>query len=41
MLAIITSLGVCLVVALYLGVWIWDKTDPDPYDNPDNWGDQP
>ena len=38
MLGIITSLSVLVLVALYLGVWVWDKVDPDPYDQTD---DQP
>lgn len=42
MLGITATIGTLVVVALYLGVWWLDMRDSggDPYDNPDNWGDQ-
>ena len=41
MFGIIATIGVLAVLALYVGLWVWDRCDPDPYENPDNWGDQP
>jgi len=41
MFGIIATISVLLLLVLYVGLWVWDQVDPDPYDNPDNWGDQP
>ena len=38
------EVALILLSALYLGPWLYDKftaqTDPDPYDDPDNWGER-
>ena len=40
MLGMIATISVLIVLVLYVGVWLWDRHDYDPYDDPNNWGDQ-
>jgi len=38
MFGIIATISILLLLALYVGLWVWDQVDPDPYDQTD---DQP
>jgi hypothetical protein len=41
MLIIAITLAILTCAVLWIGLWLWDRFyDDDPYDNPDNWGDQ-
>lgn len=41
MLAIAITIATLTCAVLWIGLWLWDRCyDNDPYDNPDNWGDQ-
>jgi len=41
MLIIAITLATLTCAVLWIGIWLWDRFyDNDPYDNPDNWGDQ-
>jgi hypothetical protein len=35
MFGIIATISVLILLALYVGLWVWDQVDPDPYDNED------
>lgn len=35
--------AIIALIALYVGPWLYDrltKKHPDPYDDPDNWGER-
>ena len=41
MLAIAVLLFFLTCAVLWIGLWFWDRHHSiDPYENPDNWGDQ-